>query len=80
MAGRDPYVELGVTLGALVEASLLDPGGGHEAARRSADKGLAGQSPASSHGSDRRHGGSGSCVDARWWARNEMVGETESIE
>lgn len=68
MAGKSSYVELGVTLGALVEASLLDAGG-HEAARRSADEGLASQGPAGSHSSNRRHGGSGSCVDARWWAK-----------
>lgn len=42
MAERNPYVEFRVTLGTLVKVSLLDLGGGHEAARRSADKGLAG--------------------------------------
>lgn len=64
MADRISYVELGITLGAFVEAGLLDTGS-HEAARGSAEEGLASQSPACSHSSDRRHGGSGSCVDAK---------------
>jgi len=57
MVDANPYVELGVPLGALVETSLLDLGS-HEAARRSADKRLTSQSPAGSHSSNRRHGGS----------------------
>lgn len=79
MANRYPYVKLGVTLGGIVEAGLLDLGGRHEAARRSADKGLAGQSPASSHSSNRRHGGNGVCVDVgskngetRWCGRIDI--------
>lgn len=51
MAVGSPYVELGVTLGGLVEASLLDLGG-LEAARGSAEERLAGQSPAGSQSSD----------------------------
>lgn len=74
MAERKAYVELGVTLGGLVEASLLEMGG-HEAARGSTDEGLASQSPACSHSSDRRHGGSGSYVDVKVRAKNEVVGE-----
>lgn len=62
MAARYSYVELGITLRSLVKAGLLDLGG-HEAARGSAEDGLASQSPAGSHGSDRRHGDSGLCVD-----------------
>jgi hypothetical protein len=72
MAAGYPYVELGITLRSLVKAGLLDLGG-HEAARGSAEDGLASQSPAGSHGSDRRHGGSGFCVDegviAEGWRR-----------
>jgi hypothetical protein len=41
------YVKLGITLGGLVEVRLLDLGG-VETARGSAEKGLAGQSPAGS--------------------------------
>ena len=47
-----PYVELGVTLGGLVEVSLLDLGGAVEAARGSAKKGLAGKGPTGGHGSN----------------------------
>lgn len=47
-----PYVELGVTLGALVQASLLDLGGAVEAARGSAKEGLAGEGPAGGHSSN----------------------------
>lgn len=54
MASRRSYVELGVLLGSLVEVDLLDLGG-EEAARGSAEDGLAGQSPAGSQSSDRRH-------------------------
>ena len=76
MAVRKSYVELRVPLGGLVEASLLDLGG-HEAARGSAEDGLASQSPAGSHSSDRRHGCSWSCVEVEfaenwsrgWWER-----------
>lgn len=46
-----PYVELGVTLGALVEASLLNLGA-VEAARGSAKEGLAGEGPAGGHSSN----------------------------
>lgn len=51
MAPWDPYVELGITLAGLFEVALLDLGGA-EAARGSAEEGLAGQSPAGSQSSN----------------------------
>jgi hypothetical protein len=51
MAPWDPYVELGITLAGLVEVGLLDLRG-VEAARGSAEEGLAGQSPAGSQSSN----------------------------
>jgi hypothetical protein len=76
MAVRKPYVELRVPLGGLVEAGLLNLGG-HEAARGSAEDGLASQSPAGSHSSDRRHGCSRSCVEVgiRGELETGLVGE-----
>lgn len=75
MANANSYVELGVPLGGLVETGLLDLGGRHEAARRSADEGLPSQSPAGSHSSNRRHGGSGECVEMGWEVGNEVMWE-----
>lgn len=49
------YVELGVTLGGLLEVGLLHLGGTVEAARRSTEDGLTGKSPAGSHSSNRGH-------------------------
>lgn len=74
------YVELGVTLGGLVEAGLLDLGR-PEAARGSAEQGLADQSPAGSHSGNGGHSCSGSCVDefAEDW-RQGKVGENREIE
>jgi hypothetical protein len=48
----DSYVELGVTLAGLVKVSRLLDLAGVEAARGSAEKGLAGESPAASQSSD----------------------------
>jgi hypothetical protein len=47
----DSYVELGITLAGFVKVSLLDLAG-VEAARGSAEEGLAGESPAASQSSD----------------------------
>lgn len=54
---KGPYVELRVTLGALLEVGLLHLGGTVESARRSTEERLAGKSPAGGHSSDRRHAG-----------------------
>lgn len=77
MAFQMSYVELGVLLGSLLEVGLLDLGG-VEAARGSAEKRLAGQSPAGSQSSDRRHGCSKSNVDGEERERlvTEVVGES----
>lgn len=52
---NDPYVELGVTLGALFEVSLLHLRGAVEAARRRAEERGAGKSPARGHSSNGSH-------------------------
>lgn len=58
-----PYVKLGVTLRGLVKGGLFKFGGA-EAARGSAEKGLAGESPASSQSSNCGH--SCDCSVVRW--------------
>jgi hypothetical protein len=51
---RNAYIELGVTLGGLVEAGFLQLGA-VEAALRSAEKSRAGKGPARGHDGNRRH-------------------------
>lgn len=77
MALKMSYIELGVLLRSLLEVGILDLGG-IETARGSAEKRLAGQSPASCQSSDRRHGCSKSNVDREERERlvTEVVGES----
>lgn len=74
MATDGPYVELRVPLGGLVEVGLRDLRG--EAARGSAEDGLASQSPARSHSSNGRHVCSKLCVELQFAeTKTGMVGE-----